>query len=186
MRAVIALIPVLVALAACDRQAAPPPQPKAEKTARTGFDASQAGSEAPATPFAAPDGKAVNLTAFKGQRVLVNLWATWCGPCVKELPALDRLAARTKGTMVMLAVNQFDDPAKADAWWKAHGLKALAPYHDPDGKLSTALGSGTLPTTVLYDAQGREVWRVVGEMDWDSAAAQAALARASTPAASKT
>jgi thiol-disulfide isomerase/thioredoxin len=176
LRALIALLPVLL-VTACDKQSAPPPQPRAQETAprptRVGFDESQRGTAAPATPFTAPDGKSVTLASFRGQPVLVNLWATWCGPCVKEMPGLDRLAGRMKGKLAVLAINQMDAPEKAAAWWTDRGLKNLRPYAEPDGKLSSDFGSGMLPTTILFDAQGREVWRVVGEMDWDSAAAAA-------------
>lgn len=169
MRALIALIPVLL-ITACDRQAAPPPQPKADATAekptKASFDESQRGTPAPTTAFKAPDGKTVTFADFKGKPVLVNLWATWCGPCVKEMPALDALAARTAGRMTLLTINQMDEPAKLTAWWNDRKLKNLQPYAEPDGNLSFDFGSGMLPTTVLYDAAGKEVWRVVGEMDW--------------------
>jgi thiol-disulfide isomerase/thioredoxin len=145
----------------------------APKPTKVTFDASQRGTPAPATPFIGPDGKAVTLASFRGRPVLINLWATWCGPCIKELPGLDRLAGTAKGKILFVAVNQMDEPDKAASWWKERGLKNIQPYSEPDGKLSSDFGSGMLPTTVLFDAEGKEVWRVVGEMDWDSAAAAA-------------
>jgi thiol-disulfide isomerase/thioredoxin len=179
LRALIVLLPVLL-VTACDKQSAPPPQPKADESAakatRTFFDESQRGTSAPDTPFTAPDGKSVTLASFKGQPVLINLWATWCGPCVKEMPTLDALAARAKGKLTVLTVNQMDDPKALTDWWNARKLTNLAPYAEADGKLAFAFGSGVLPTTVLYDAEGKEVWRVVGEMDWTGAEAKARLA----------
>ena len=169
-------------IAACDRQAAPPPQPKPASTSeakptKAFFDESQRGTFAPATPFKTPDGRTVTFADFRGKPVLVNLWATWCGPCVKEMPALDALAARTEGRMTLLTINQMDEPAKLTAWWKDRKLQNLQPYAEPEGQLSSDFGSGMLPTTVLYDATGKEVWRVVGEMDWSGADATARFER---------
>ena len=128
--------------------------------------------------FVDPAGKPVTLAAFKGQPVLVNLWATWCGPCVKEMPSLDRLAARTKGQLRVLAISQ--DAAKqavdpVPAWWAKAGLANLQPYRDGENNLGFAYGGGQLPTTVLYDASGKEVWRVMGDMDWNGPEAAALL-----------
>ena len=137
----------------------------------------------PTEAFAAPDGKPVTLAAFTGQPLLVNLWATWCAPCVKEMPALDRLAARTKGRLRVLTVNadmaaQGGGPDPVDAWWAKANLKTLERHRDPKNDLLFAYSGGQLPTTVLYDAAGREVWRISGEMDWDSAAADKLIAEA--------
>jgi thiol-disulfide isomerase/thioredoxin len=185
MRSLIVLIPALMPtllIAACDRQAAPPPQPKPASTSeakptKAFFDESQRGTSAPATPFKTSDGRTVTFADFRGKPVLVNLWATWCGPCVKEMPALDALAARTEGRMTLLTINQMDEPAKLTAWWKDRKLQNLQPYAEPEGQLSSDFGSGMLPTTVLYDATGKEVWRVVGEMDWSGADATARFER---------
>jgi hypothetical protein len=78
--------------------------------------------------------------------------------------------------MTVLTVNQMDEPKALTDWWNARKLVNLAPYAEPEGKLAFAFGSGMLPTTVLYDAQGKEVWRVVGEMDWMGAEAKTRLA----------
>lgn len=185
MRAVIALLPLMLGLAACDRQASAPPQAGATGPAapagpaRVIFDESRRGTPAPATSFTGSDGKAVTLAAFRGRPVLVNLWATWCGPCIKELPGLDARAADAGGRIAFIAVNQMDEPAKAAAWWRERGLKSIRPYAEPGGRLSSDFGSGMLPTTVLFDAQGREIWRVVGEMDWNGAEAKARLSNLS-------
>lgn len=178
LRALIALVPILI-LAACDKQPAPAPQPKAVETpdAEAGkLDISQRGKAMAASTFAAPDGKPVTLAAFKGKPVLVNLWATWCGPCVKEMPSLDKLAKRSAGKLTVLTVNQTDDAAAIAKWWAPRQLNNLAPYRDEAGKLLNDFESGVLPTTVLYDADGKEVWRIVGGMDWDGARASTLLA----------
>ena len=178
MRTLIVLIPFLL-LAACDKQPSPAPQPKAVETpdAEAGkLDITQRGKAMASSSFTAPDGKPVMLAAFKGKPVLVNLWATWCGPCVKEMPSLDRLAKRSAGKLTVLTVNQTDDAAAVVKWWAPRQLTNLAAYRDEDGKLLNDFESGVLPTTVLYDAQGKEVWRIVGGMDWDGARANMLLA----------
>jgi thiol-disulfide isomerase/thioredoxin len=178
LRALIVLVPILL-LSACDKQPTPAPQPNTSATPEPEagkLDIAQRGKAAPSTVFTAPGGKPVTLAAFKGKPVLVNLWATWCGPCVKEMPSLDRLAKRGAGKIVVLTVNQTDDAAAVAKWWVPRQFTMLAPYRDEDGKLGFAFETGVLPTTVLYDAEGKEVWRIVGGMDWDGPRANTLLA----------
>lgn len=171
------LLPVVL-LAGCDKQESTTAQPDAAPTAPAPepagkVDTAQKGSALPTESFAAPDGKPVTLATFKGKPLLVNLWATWCAPCVKEMPSLDRLAAKTKGKLQVLVVNQ-DSEKQADdpvpAWWAKAKLANLEQYRDAKNELGFAFGGG-LPMTALYDAAGKEVWRVNGGMDWDGAQA---------------
>jgi thiol-disulfide isomerase/thioredoxin len=169
----------MMLLAACDKQPTPAPQPKAVETPKEepgALDITQRGKAAPETTFTAPDGKPVTLAAFKGKPILVNLWATWCGPCVKEMPSLDRLAKRGANKLLVLTVNQTDDAAAIAKWWAPRQFTTLAAYRDEKGSLGFAFETGVLPTTVLYDAEGKEVWRIVGGMDWDGARANTLLA----------
>ncbi len=113
--------------------------------------------------------------------VLVNLWATWCAPCVKELPTLDRLAQShaVDGLVGVIAVSQDTGPhASVAAFLDRLKVRDLGAYHDPKMALSAALGAEVLPTTILYDAQGREVWRYVGDLDWSGEEAARLLAEA--------
>jgi thiol-disulfide isomerase/thioredoxin len=111
--------------------------------------------------------------------VLVNLWATWCAPCVKELPTLDRLAQQSGGKLRVVTISQDNAPrGSVSAFLEKLGTAELAPYHDPDMAMSGALNIQILPTSVLYDSQGREVWRYVGDLDWTSAEARKLLAEA--------
>jgi thiol-disulfide isomerase/thioredoxin len=178
----IACLPLVCALAiaGCDKAKAPAEQASAGNEAES--PASPAGPAAPdagvlsrdrkgdampAMPFAAPGGAPATLTAFRGKPVLVNLWATWCGPCVKELPTLDALAARERGKLQVIAVSQDSTgDAQVGPFWKAHGLKTLTAYTDGKNGLMAALRVDTLPTTILFDAHGKEVWRVAGDKDW--------------------
>ena len=87
---------------------------------------------------------------------MLNLWATWCAPCVKELPTLDRLAAAQKG-LTVLAVSQDSGPhASVEAFLASHRIVSLGAYQDSKIGLSGALGPDTvLPTTILFDATGQ-------------------------------
>ncbi len=141
-------------------------------------DRSNKGKAAPVAAFTGPDDAPVTLAAFKGKPLLVNLWATWCAPCVAEMPTLDALAAESGERMAMIAVAQDLQGAEVvDPWFQKAGLKVLQPYLDPQNALLDAYNSA-LPTTIFYDAAGRELWRVVGAIDWQGAEAKALLAEA--------
>ncbi len=137
-----------------------------------GIDRSHKGKAAPATAFHGPAGADVTLATFKGRPLLVNLWASWCAPCVKELPTLDALARAQQGKLNVVAISQDDAPhASVVAFLKTHKIATLDPYQDPKMGLSGALNAEVLPTSILLDANGKEVWRYVGDQDWTSAAA---------------
>ena len=147
--------------------------PKVDK-----IDRSHKGERAPDVSFTpAAGGAATSLAAFKGKPVLVNLWATWCAPCVKEMPTLDAAAATLGGRVPVLAISQDMDPAKAIAFLDQRKFAHLRPYLDAKLGLSLAYGTN-LPTTILYGADGKEIWRVTGDLDWTGAEAKALLAEA--------
>jgi thiol-disulfide isomerase/thioredoxin len=109
----------------------------------------------------------------------VNLWATWCAPCVKELPTLDALAKaqRRDGALGVIAVSQDMGPhGSVEAFLQKLGTKDLGAYHDPKMALSGALNAQILPTTILFDRNGREVWRYTGDLDWNGPEAAKLLA----------
>ncbi len=136
------------------------------------LDISQRGSAMVDTPFKDPEGNTVNLSDFIGKPVLVNIWATWCAPCIVEMPMLDQLAAREKDRMKVLVVSQdIQGAEKVDPFFAQADFNELEAYTDQENGLSFGFGSGLMPTTVLYDASGKEVWRVIGAMDWDGARA---------------
>ena len=141
-------------------------------------DRSHKGEAPPKDSFTGPDGKPVALAAMIGKPLLVNLWATWCAPCIAELPALSALAAKTPAIR-LVAVSQDAEGAKSvDPFLNQRKLTGLTRYLDPDNKLGFAYATGVLPTTVLYDAQGKEALRVVGALDWAGPEGQALLAEA--------
>jgi thiol-disulfide isomerase/thioredoxin len=142
-------------------------------------DRSHKGAKLSGQPFAAPGGAPATFGAWRGKPVLVNLWATWCAPCVRELPTLDALAAREAGRIGVVAVSQDMGGDKTVApFWKAKGYRTLTAYTDGKNLLMAAMQADVLPTTILYDARGRELWRVTGGMDWSGAEAAKLLAEA--------
>ncbi len=173
-----ALGPVM--LASCDRQSGDKAQPQAESagTVKLGaLDRSHKGSAMPDFTLRDPAGRELPLTSLKGKPVLINLWATWCGPCVIELPLIDALAGTEK--LRVLAVSQdAGEPEKVATFLKDRKLTKLELWLDPANDLSFHYGTGTLPTTIFYDGQGRELWRFVGERDWSDAETRKLLAEA--------
>lgn len=130
-----------------------------------------AGLQAPHAVFTGADGRDVSLSDFAGRPLLVNIWATWCAPCKAEMPTLDALAVLEEDRVSVIAVSQDLQGRKLVAvFFKSAAIANLEPYTDPDNALLAALGNNiALPTTILYDSQSREVWRVIGGVEWDDA-----------------
>jgi len=118
--------------------------------------------------FTGADGKRHALSDFKGRYVLLNLWAVWCVPCVKELPALAKLQAGAPGLTVVPVDVARGTPADAAAFLKEHGAASLPAYIDTDLALMRTFGAYGLPLTILIDDKGREVARAVGPAEWDA------------------
>jgi thiol-disulfide isomerase/thioredoxin len=134
------------------------------------FTAREQPRQLPDLTFVDADGRERTLADFRGKAVLLNLWAPWCGPCAKEMPALDRLEARLGGPdfeVVALSIDKKGLPA-ARAFHEALGLEAIEPYADSARQALFLLGPRALPTTLLLDAQGREVARALGARRWDA------------------
>ena len=123
---------------------------------------------APAVAFTGPDGRLHDVRDFRGKLVVLNLWAPWCGPCVKELPSLAALQARVgpdKLVVVPVDVGR-DSPADAQAFLRSHGAGALTTYTDPNASLLRAFGGYGLPMTAVVDAKGQEIARAEGAPEW--------------------
>lgn len=163
-------------LAGCSREEPTEPQAEARQGSLTGeINRSQAGDLLPAVALADPAGKVLNTGALSGTPVLINLWATWCAPCVEEMPLLDKLATDYQGKLrVVVASQDLQGAEKVVPFFDKSKFAHLEPWLDRENLLSTAFGGdGVLPTTVLYDASGQEVARVVGGFDWQSPEAKA-------------
>jgi thiol-disulfide isomerase/thioredoxin len=115
------------------------------------------------------EGQTLDLAAQDGP-VLINLWATWCPPCVKEMPALDALAGELEGDVRVITVSQDVRGAEVvTPFFAKGGYARLEPWLDPDATLSAQFTpEGALPLTILFDAKGKEVLRVAGGYAWDS------------------
>jgi thiol-disulfide isomerase/thioredoxin len=123
----------------------------------------------PTVAFNDASGARHALTEFRGHYVLLNLWATWCAPCVRELPALAGLQAAVPGGLKVVAVDVGRGSASdAAQFLKAHHAGALPVYVDSDIALIRAFGAFGLPYSILIDPQGREVARAVGPGAWDA------------------
>ena len=129
------------------------------------------GQLAPKANFTGADGRDVTLADFAGRPLLVNIWATWCAPCKAEMPTLDALAALEEGRVSVIAISQdLEGRTPVRAFFDKAAIVNLEPYTDADNAVLAALGNNiALPTTILYDSEGREVWRVMGGVEWDDA-----------------
>ncbi len=116
------------------------------------------------------DGGAHGLERFAGQGLVINLWATWCVPCVAELPALAALAGRVRdaGILVLPLSSDRGGAAVVEKYYRKHGIEGLPVWLDPKGAAARAWGARGIPTTLIVDRQGRERARMEGALDWAS------------------
>jgi thiol-disulfide isomerase/thioredoxin len=115
------------------------------------------------------DDKPMKLSDFKGKVVLLNFWATWCAPCVKEMPSLDRLQAEFPKDRFLIVPLSIDGPTKPKVapFYRDQKLANLGIYFDKGRKTMQGLEVTLLPTSILVDAEGRELGRIEGDADWD-------------------
>ncbi|MBO9518789.1 MAG: TlpA family protein disulfide reductase [Porphyrobacter sp.] len=177
---------IALVLAGCDRQSAEPAQPQEEQAAQnegglTGtLDRSFAGQALPTTQLVDPSGATLAMADLKGKPALVNLWATWCVPCVTEMPMLNDLAGELGDSVRVVTVSQDMKGAEVvEPFFAQRKLANLPKWIDAKNDLPFAYGGGSaLPLTVLYGADGKEIWRVMGGFDWSSAEARELVAEA--------
>jgi thiol-disulfide isomerase/thioredoxin len=143
---------------------------KGAAAAPQNFAMSEVPKPLPELQFNDSEGKSLTLTDFNGKVVLLNVWATWCVPCRKEMPELDRLQAKLGGhefEVVTLSI----DRKGLDAVKKFYGeigIQHLSQYVDTTNTVSEALGIIGLPTTLLINREGQELARLIGPAEWDS------------------
>ena len=111
----------------------------------------------------------LRLSGFRGRALLLNFWATWCAPCVKEMPSLDRLQAALPKDKFLVLPLSIDGPTKpkVEPFYKEQKLKQLGIYFDKGRKAMQALDVTLLPTSILVDPKGCELGRIEGDADWD-------------------
>ena len=125
----------------------------------------------PALHFTTAEGRVRSLADYAGQGVVLNFWATWCVPCVSEMPALDALSRALSGQRVAVLPVSLDRGG-ADAvtpFYAGHGIRSLPVLLDAHAETMTALRLDGIPTTLVIDRAGREVSRVQGPVRWDEA-----------------
>src|SRR4051794_10902446 len=126
---------------------------------------------APEVAFAGLDGKPAGLADLRGKPAIVNLWATWCQPCLREMPSLERMQEKLGDRLTVAAVSQDRGGETAVTPFLAKlGLDKVKIYLDPKSAVGKAFGVRGLPTSIVLDAEGREIGRVEGASEWDSAA----------------
>ena len=134
----------------------------------------------PEVKFLDAAGKERTLADWRGKVVLLNLWATWCLPCRKEMPALDKLQRQMgsdKFQVVAVSVDRTGLPG-AKKFLADTGAATLALYADPTARMGTTLRAAGLPATLLLDRDGREIGRLLGPAEWDGEDAKRLIAAA--------
>jgi thiol-disulfide isomerase/thioredoxin len=141
------------------------------------FTVAGAGEPAPATAIFGPDGGAATLDRYRGTLVVLNFWATWCGPCVRELPSLQRLSATLDPARarVVLVSQDRGGFAQVTPFLDKLGIAIADSWVDDKLAFSRAAGVSALPTTILIGLDGRELGRLTGHADWDSPEALALI-----------
>jgi thiol-disulfide isomerase/thioredoxin len=134
---------------------------------------------APDIDFILADGRTQRLADLAGRGMLINLWATWCVPCVEEMPALAVLSKTlAPDDIAVLPLSSDRGGASAvAAFYEQHNISALPVLLDPKGAAARAFKARGIPTSVIIDKQGRERARLEGSADWSAPAAAAAVRR---------
>jgi len=114
------------------------------------------------------NGKIYGISDFAGQGIVLNCWATWCGPCVEEMPSLARLATQIQAAGIAVVPLSSDRGGKevVENFYRTHEITGLPIWLDPDGDAVHALKLRGIPTTLIIDRQGRERDRLEGAVDW--------------------
>jgi thiol-disulfide isomerase/thioredoxin len=139
---------------------------------------------APDLKFQDANGKQLSLSDFRGAGLVVNIWATWCGPCVAELPSFSAIApelGRSKILVLPISVD-FDGLKVVQLFYKSHGIANLPILLDPDGTTTDTLNAPGIPITLVINPAGQLVARVDGGANWNTPATLARLHRLAGPA----
>ncbi|WP_192359129.1 TlpA family protein disulfide reductase [Mesorhizobium mediterraneum] len=145
-------------------------QPAAAVEPPQNFAVHEAPVPVPEISFEDANGQPKTLADFRGKVVLLNIWATWCAPCRKEMPTLDRLQARLGGPDFEVVALSMDraGPEIVRKLFTEIGIEHLALNIDTSGKAMFAIGTVGLPATLLIDREGKEIGRLIGPAEWDA------------------
>jgi thiol-disulfide isomerase/thioredoxin len=132
---------------------------------------------APDAAFVSADGTTHHLSDFKGRGMVVNLWATWCAPCVAEMPSLEKLSkALAPADIAVLPLSSDRGGANTvQAWFTAHNVTGLPVLLDPKGALARSVNARGIPTTLIINKSGQVVARLEGAANWGSPEAEALI-----------
>ena len=127
-------------------------------------------STLPQIRFTDGEGRDLSLADFRGKPIILNIWATWCGPCRKEMPTLEHLQIMLGRSNILVLALSIDRQGASviKQFYGELGLIALGIYVDTSGKVSRDLNTVGIPTTLLIDRDGHEIGRQVGPTAWDS------------------
>jgi thiol-disulfide isomerase/thioredoxin len=185
----IGLVALLVAIVAASVSAVylmlpPEPQRTGQKIGSvSNFVPAQKVGPVPVISFQDATGTTMTLDRFRGKIVVLNLWATWCTPCVAEMPMLDRLQERLKDRDVIVLALSLDrgGPSVIREFYGQSGIRHLEIFNDPDMRAQSAFQTVGLPTTIIIDRQGNERGRLVGPAEWDTPQAVDIVLAAGSP-----
>ncbi|MGB0747890.1 MAG: TlpA family protein disulfide reductase [Magnetospiraceae bacterium] len=173
LRRIVLFAALLAWLPACSEEATPTPRGGDTlapiQAAIPGFTAFTEPTLAPKAAFYDEAGGAVHLTQYRGKVVVLNLWATWCPPCIREMPALHRLQMAEGGAdfQVIAIASGVQGRVSASDFLRAEKLPGLRAFTDPDSGFLREMGLDTLPTSLLIDRSGYVVGGVTGAAEWD-------------------
>ena len=137
------------------------------------LDLTRQGQRAPALAFVDGAGREVTLQSYAGESLVVNFWASWCAPCIVEMPALNALSQAFSGQgLRVLAINTDFDASVGAQWLQAAGLEALEPFYDATGNAFFDAGGTGLPYSLIIDPSGLIIAELFGDAPWDSPAAR--------------
>ncbi len=133
---------------------------------RTHFEAPRESQPAPNFSFTL-DGQTTELAALRGRVVVLNFWATWCPPCVDEMPSLQRLhESLSDEGLVVLGISVDESRAAYESFLRTHGI-TFPNHHDPEKRISTLYGTFMYPETYIISKNGLLVRKVIGPLEWD-------------------
>ncbi|MCF1428794.1 MAG: TlpA family protein disulfide reductase [Shewanella sp.] len=153
----------------------------------TGFVEMQYARTVTDMSFTDLQGKVVKLSDYHGKLLMLNLWATWCPPCLKEIPALQQVKANNAGNQVEIVSLSIDqNPENIPAFLKEHGIKNFGSLTDPTGKIEQIMPANVVPATYVFDGAGNLVGFMRGFLHWDDKGVQPYLDKLIAKYANKT